>query len=283
VSDPEAADRPSTATTCFHHPDRETGRRCTRCGRPACPDCLIQASVGSQCFECVRAAAPAPTDRARRWVRSTSANPWMTQLLVVATLVAYALISLRDGRWDGNGQTSLDLAVFGPAVHDGDYYRLLSNAIVHYGPIHIAFNMFVLYQVGIFLEPATGHARLLLLYVVSVLGGAAGALLLDPHVYTGGASGGVFGLAAAATLALSRQGVKFSQTTWGPLIVINFFFGFFLSNVSIGGHLGGIVAGLLATEAMLQARRLRQAWLGYAGATAVGALSIVVALAAAGR
>jgi membrane associated rhomboid family serine protease len=269
--------------TCFHHPDRETGRACTRCGRPACPDCLIQASVGSHCFECVRAATPPRRERAQRWWRITSARPWVTQLLVAGTITAYVLISLRDGRFDGRGQTSFDLAVFGPAVHNGDYYRLFSNAIVHYGFIHIAFNMFVLYQVGTFLEPATGHARLALLYVVSVLGGAAGALILDPHVYTGGASGGVFGLAAAATLALSRQGVRFSQTTWGPLIVINFVFGFFIGGVSIGGHLGGLAAGALATESMLQARRLRQPWLGYVGVIAVGALAISVALWAAGR
>jgi membrane associated rhomboid family serine protease len=273
----------SETTTCFHHRDRATGRACTRCGRPACPECLIQASVGSQCFECVRAATPARAERARQWVRTTSTRPWVTQLLVAGTLIAYVVISLLDGRFDGRGRTSFDLAVFGPAVHDGDYYRLLTNAIVHYGPVHIAFNMFVLYQVGVFLEPGTGHARLAVLYVVSVLGGAAGALVLDPHVYTGGASGGVFGLAAAATLALSRQGVRFSQTTWGPLIVINFVFGFFIGGVSIGGHLGGIVGGVLGTEAMLQARRLGRPWLGYLGAAAVGALAVSVALWAAGR
>jgi membrane associated rhomboid family serine protease len=216
-------------------------------------------------------------------VRTTSTRPWVTQLLVAGTLIAYVAISLRDGRFDGRGRTSFDLAVFGPAVNNGDYYRLLTNAIVHYGPVHIAFNMFVLYQVGIFLEPGTGHARLALLYVVSVLGGAAGALVVDPHVYTGGASGGVFGLAAAATLALSRQGVRFSQTTWGPLIVINFFLGFVIGGVSIGGHLGGIIAGVLATEAMLQARRLARPWLGYAGAIAVGVFAVSVALWAAGR
>jgi membrane associated rhomboid family serine protease len=273
----------SGMTTCFHHPDRETGRACTRCGRPACADCLIQASVGSHCFECVRAAAPPATDRARRWVRTATTRPWVTQSLVAGTIIAYVLISLRDGRFDGRGRTSYDLAVFGPAIDDGDYYRCLTNAIVHYGPVHIAFNMFVLYQVGMFLEPATGHARLALLYLVSVLGGAAGALVLDPNVYTGGASGGVFGLAAAATLALSRQGVRFSQTTWGPLILINFFLGFVIGGVSIGGHLGGIVAGVLATEAMLQARRLGQSWLGFAGAVAVGVLAISVASWAAGR
>jgi membrane associated rhomboid family serine protease len=268
---------------CFHHPDRETGRACTRCGRPACSECLIQAPVGSQCFECVRAAAPAPREKARHWVAQMSTRPWVTQVLVAGTIVAYVLIGLRDGGYTGGGQTSRDLALFGPAVADGEYYRLLTNAIVHYGFVHIAFNMFILYQVGIFLEPATGHLRLFLLYVVSVLGGAAGALLLDPLAFTGGASGGVFGLAAAATLALSRQGVRFGQTTWGPLIVINFFLGFVLPDVSIGGHLGGIVAGALATEALLQARRINQRWLGIVGVLLVGAAAVAVALYAAHR
>jgi membrane associated rhomboid family serine protease len=274
---------PEAPTTCFHHPGRETGRRCTRCGRPACPECLVQASVGSHCFECVNAAAPPRTQRVRRQLRAGAGSPWVTQAIVAGTIVAYVVISLRDGRFDGRGATSFDLAVFGPGVNDGQYYRLVSNAIVHYGFLHIAFNMFILYQVGIFLEPATGHTRLALLYVVSVLGGAAGALLLDPNVFTGGASGGVFGLAAAATLALHRQGVRFSQTTWGPLIVINFLLGFVISNVSIAGHLGGLLAGLLATESMLQATRRNQRWLGYAGAALVGVVAIIVGLWAAAR
>jgi membrane associated rhomboid family serine protease len=269
--------------TCFHHSDRETGRACTRCGRPACADCLIQASVGSQCFECVKAGAPARSERARRWVAGLSTRPWVTQTLVAGTLLAYVVIALRDGRYDGRGTTSQDLAVFGPAVDDGQLYRLLTNSIVHYGFLHIAFNMLVLYQVGIFLEPATGHLRLFLLYVVSVLGGAAGALLLDPIALTGGASGGVFGLAGAATLALSRQGVRFSQTAWGPLVAVNFVIGFLIPNVSIGGHLGGLVAGVLATEAMLQARRVQKPWLGLIGIFVVGGAAVSVALWAAAR
>ena len=153
---------------------------------------------------------------------------------------------------------------------------------MHYGLLHIGFNMFILYQVGVFLEPATGHSRFALLYFVSVLGGAAGALLLDPNAFTGGASGGVFGLAAAATLALYRQGVRFWQTTWGPLIVINFFAGFLHSRTSrSAGHIGGIVAGLLATEAMLQGRPGNR-WLGYVGAVAVGVIAVIVALWACG-
>ena len=52
---------------------------------------------------------------------------------------------------------------------------------------------------------------------------------------------------------------------------------FAISNVSIGGHIGGLVAGLLASESMLQARRLRQLWLGYVGTALVGSGESVAA------
>lgn len=234
--------------------------------------------MGSQCFECVRAGAPPTTVRLKRWWKST--DLLVTQAILAITVIAYIVISAMDGRIDGTGDTSLDLALFGPFVALGDWYRLGTNAIVHFGPIHLFFNMFILYQVGQVLEPATGHLRYLLLYVVSVLGGAAGALTLDPTAFTGGASGGVFGVAGAAALALHRRGVPFMQTGFGPLVAINLLLSFVLPNVSIGGHIGGLIAGLAAAEAMLQARRVGQAALGIAGAVAVGAIAIVICYSA---
>jgi membrane associated rhomboid family serine protease len=129
------------------------------------------------------------------------------------------------------------------------------------------------------LEPGAGSLRFSTIYVVSVLAGSAGALVLSPDAFTGGASGGVFGLAAAATLVMQRQGMRFWDTGFGPLLLINFGLGFFVANVSIGGHLGGLIGGLLATEAMIQARKLGQPWLGWVGAAFVGVASIGLAYA----
>ena len=67
---------------CYRHPDRETGRSCTRCGKPACGDCLVQVSVGSHCLDCIKAARPDVKTRAKFW---NARQP---------TLVTYSLIAI---------------------------------------------------------------------------------------------------------------------------------------------------------------------------------------------
>jgi membrane associated rhomboid family serine protease len=271
----------TTPTTCFHHPDRETGRHCTRCGRPACADCLRDAAVGAQCFECVNAAAPSTRERVA--LRLRGENLLATKAIIAVNVIAYLAIALRDGRIDGLGPTSTNLAVYGPAVHNGEWWRLFTSSIVHYGLLHLFFNMLVLWLVGRVLEPGAGALRFTEIYVVSVLAGSAGALLVSPHEFTGGASGGVFGVAAAATLVMQRQGVRFWDTGFGPLLVINLLFSFYDSNVSIGGHIGGLIGGALAAEAMLAARRAGQPKVGLAGAAFVGLGAVLIAFAAAAR
>jgi membrane associated rhomboid family serine protease len=269
------------ATTCYRHPDRPTGRHCTRCGRPACPDCLREASVGAQCVECVKDSQPTTAQRFQlRW---RADHMLATKIIVGINVVAFALIGLKDQNFNGSGPTSAKLALFGPAVHNGDYYRLVTSSVVHYGFIHILFNMLVLWQVGMLLERGAGHIRFATLYLVSVLAGSAGALIATPHTLVGGASGGVFGVAAAATLVMYRQGVRFWETGFGPLLVINLVLNFtIMSGVSIGGHIGGLIGGALAAEAMIQARKANQPMLGYVGAAFVGAASVLIALSVAG-
>ena len=112
---------------------------------------------------------------------------------------------------------------------------------------------------------------------MSVLGGAAGAIIATPTALTGGASGGIFGVAAAATLVMHRRGIRFWDTGFGPLLVLNLGLGFLEPNISIGGHIGGLIAGALCAEAMMRARKVNQPALGYVGAAIVGLVSIAVA------
>jgi membrane associated rhomboid family serine protease len=261
--------------TCFHHQDRETGRACTRCGRPACPDCLTQAAVGSQCFECIRAGQPKTAVRIRQTIKR---DPLIaTKMLIGLNVALFAYIYLRDATISGNGNTAFNLGLTGPALQNGDWWRLFTYSTVHFGIVHLGFNMLILWLVGKTFEPGTGPIRFATIYFVSVLGGAAGALIATPTALTGGASGGIFGVAAAATLVMHRRGVRFWDTGFGPLLVLNLGLGFLEPNISIGGHIGGLIAGALCAEAMMRARKINMPALGYVGAAIVGLVSIAVA------
>jgi membrane associated rhomboid family serine protease len=264
-------------TTCYRHPDRETGRHCTRCGKPACSDCLRQAAVGAHCVECVKAAQPAASDQVRRMFKSQDLIA--TKAIIAINVVAFVVIAIIDSNVQGQGQLSRDLALHSFPVSHGEWYRVFTSSIVHYGAFHLFFNMLVLWMVGKVLEPGAGAMRFSIIYVVSVIGGAVGALWLSPTALTGGASGGVFGVAAAATLVLWRQGVRFWDTGFGPLLAVNLFLNVtIMSNVSIGGHIGGLLAGAAAAEIMMQARKIQQPKLGLAGAAGLGIALFVTSL-----
>src|SRR6516165_1627976 len=98
-------------TTCYRHPDRETGRSCTRCGRPACPECLRDASVGAHCVDCVKAAAPSTSERLRTTWRGQSLLA--TKAIIALNVVAFVWMAIADRRWDGLGSTSGRFVLFG--------------------------------------------------------------------------------------------------------------------------------------------------------------------------
>jgi membrane associated rhomboid family serine protease len=265
----------TTPETCFHHTDRETGRHCTRCGRPACADCLRQASVGSHCFECVREGQTPRATRVRRQLRGTSLP--VTKTIILINVAVFMFMTFRTGSLDA-GTRQADWALFAPAIANGEWYRLITSGFIHYGLLHIGFNMLILYQVGLVLEPGAGSARFGSLYFASLLTGSLGALIASPNALTGGASGAVFGVAAAATLALYRQGVGFWNTGFGPLLVFDLVLSFVLPNISYGGHIGGLIGGALVAEGMVQARKAGRPWLGYVGAAVVAVVAFVASL-----
>lgn len=146
--------------------------------------------------------------------------------------------------------------------------------------------MLLLFLLGRLLEPALGTTRFVALYFASLLAGAFGALLLtDPAVFTLGASGAVFGLIGAAFVIARGRGMNALAGELGFLIVINLAFTFGAANISIGGHLGGLVAGIICALAIVAGergklgRQHRQAELIVMAAVAV--VSVVGALAVA--
>jgi len=275
---------PPATDRCYRHPDREAGRRCTRCGRPACTQCLVQAAVGSHCVDCAKAARPNLATRAR--FLNARQPTLVTYVLMAVNVAVFAIITLSEpasladagisGRSpDEFGQYDLGLAE--AFLRNGEWYRMVTSGFLHFGIIHLAFNMLLLFQLGQLLEPLVGRVRFLLLYVTALITGSAGAMLLQPDAFHGGASGAVFGLMGAAAVAMQRRGVNPFSTSLGTVLMLNLILTFTIGGISIGGHLGGIVGGALAGWFML-APTGRKPSLG--ASYAVPAVLIAVALAA---
>jgi membrane associated rhomboid family serine protease len=271
---------PPVIAHCYRHPDRDTGRSCTRCGKPACGECLVQASIGSHCLDCVKAAKPDVKTRAKFW---NARQPTLITYSLIATNIAVYMWTVaanqkRDFGRFAHGDFTLALAK--PFLQDGEYYRLVSSGFLHYGLFHIGMNMLLLFQLGQLLEPAIGRVQFAMLYFASMLGGSLGALMLEPNGLHGGASGAVFGLMAAAAIGMHRRGVNVFRTGIGTILVLNLVITFTIPGISVGGHLGGAIAGAICGFVVLAPRHaMLPRWASYATPAAVAIVSVMASLA----
>lgn len=184
-------------TVCYRHPDRATALRCTRCDRYICGDCMRSAAVGQHCVECAQAGGTPVRRAARPLVRAASGTPVVTYGLIALSVLAFvAQLSSHE--------LESELVLWTPAVADGQIYRLVTSAFLHYGPMHLLLNMWALYVVGPQLEGLLGRVRYSALYLLSALGGSVAVYLLAPiTTETAGASGAIFGL-FGATLVIGQ-------------------------------------------------------------------------------
>jgi membrane associated rhomboid family serine protease len=282
--------QPPTITHCYRHPERETGRRCTRCGKPACSDCLIQAQVGSHCLDCAKAAQP---DLKTRVKYASARQPTLvTYVLMAVNIAVFLYVGAKDSSTFGGGlggsgevsQQQYDLGLNRDVLHaTHHWYTLVTSGFLHFGVLHIALNMYLLYLLGQLLERSLGRSKFALIYFASLLGGSAGVLLLNQHAISGGASGAVFGLMAAAAVSMHRQGINIMQTGIGRTLAINLVLTFVIGGISIGGHLGGIVAGSACSLVMMAPKwKPVPKWATYAAPVAVGLLAIVISVGVTG-
>jgi membrane associated rhomboid family serine protease len=282
---------------CYRHPNREAGRRCTRCGKPACSECLVQAQVGSHCLECAKASQPDLKTRARFW--SAKEPLLITKILIgmnLAMFIGILIWSADPGALSGaitNAHLNLGLSreVLEQRIvwqsDDGTrfvtephgWYRLITSGFLHFGIVHIGLNMFFLWVLGPMLEPALGRVRFILLYIAALLGGSLGVILLDKGGISAGASGAVFGLLAAAAIGQWRRGINPLTTGIGATLLMNLVITFAIPGISIGGHIGGIVAGSICGWVMLApAYHQVPRWATYATPVIVSIASIVAVM-----
>jgi len=244
------------------------------------------AAVGFQCPDDV-AAGNAGVRRPRRSTGlRVAGRRWGTVTLTliginVAMFLVTALLTGLDGEYPlDNYRTELfqRLAQVPFFVDDGDWWRPLTAAFLHYGVVHLALNMLSLLIFGSELERQLGRARYLTVYLVSVLGGAAAIQLFgDPFTQVAGASTAIYGLMGAFGVVMVHQ--KQDLRGLFTLLAINLLISF-LPGVSLIGHLGGLVGGAAATTVLVLAGRRRPALV--AGIAAVTAVLLVLVYAGLG-
>ena len=237
---------PPQTPTCYRHPDRATYVRCARCNRFICPECMRDAAVGHQCPDCVSAGVAATRQPKTRFGGAQRGQaPVVTYVLIALNVVMFVLQT-------ASGQVQYSLDMFAPAVADGELYRLVSSAFLHYGITHILFNMWALYVVGPPLEAALGRLRYVALYLVSAIGGSVLVYLLSPlGAHTAGASAAVFGLFGATFVVGRRLNLDVRWVVM--LIVLNLVITFTIPGISWQGHIGGLVTGAVIAAAYVYA------------------------------
>ena len=164
------------------------------------------------------------------------------------------------------------LALYGPLVAWGEWWRIPGSILEHGNAIHVLFNMSVVWTMGMQLERELGTARMVAISVVTALGGAAMVLFVDFSQPTVGASGMILGWAGAMLPIANRQARR-SLSTWLIQVAVISLLPF----VSWSGHLGGFLAGL-PCGFLLRSRSNRQVFW-----TVMPALALVLVFACSGR
>jgi membrane associated rhomboid family serine protease len=243
---------------------------------------MTPTQVGMRCPECA-----GEKTRVIRAPNVLAAQPRVTIALITANVLVFiAEVIQTPSAFSFSGSAYGSLVEKGAliaslrgnevlGVAHGQLWRLVTSGFLHENILHIAFNMWVLYVFGTMLERVIGGRRLAIVYFVSLLCGSLLALVTTPHGITLGASGAIFGLMGAVVMILLERGIPIMQSGVGWVIVINLVFSFTMSGISWGGHIGGLVGGVLAMGALQLGDRRRSPALGMALCGALAILAVV--------
>lgn len=255
-------DRSPEQPGCYRHPDRSTGLRCTRCERPACPDCLREASVGYHCVDCVSQGQKGMRRQRTIAGAQLSNKPIVVPALIVANVLVFLATAIQAGSGTQNFLSVLfrELSLSPLGIIGGQWWGLVTSGFLHIGLAHLAMNMIALWVIGRDLELLLGRIRFASVYGLSLLGGSTAVFLFgELQAPVAGASGAVYGLMGGIAVAAFR--LKVSLRPVLIVIAINIFLTLSIPGLSLLGHFGGLIAGALATAALVYAPRTRQvAW-----------------------
>ena len=184
----------------------------------------------------------------------TTPPPRVVPLLIALNVAVFVALALAGAgvlspqpavnvRWGSN---------FGPLTADGEWWRLVTGAFMHFGVVHLALNMWVLWDAGRLAERLFGPAAFLVIYGVAAIVASLASIAWNPWVNSAGASGAIFGVIGALVVYMADRsnGVPFAvmRAHRNSLLVFaaySILFGLIATGVDNAAHLGGLVAGVL--------------------------------------
>ena len=231
---------------------------CIRCGRQL-PPLTLGKKICQWCVQHEAAQrgeladdAPQPV-MAAPWVRRESSIS-LTHILFGANVAVFLAMAFASGSvMDFPGEVTVRFgANFGPLTLSGQWWRLLTYMFLHGGLMHIAFNMWCLWDLGTLCESLYGRATFAAIYLITGIAAGLASVGWNPGVLSVGASGAIFGLAGAliasfylGEFSLSSVAIKGTLRSLLFFVGFNVLFGSVVSGIDNACHAGGLVSGLI--------------------------------------
>lgn len=188
-----------------------------------------------------------------RTLADLTPNAYVSYALIAANLGVFVFMLLGGVSWDRPAIADLIGwgAEFGPKTLHGQSWRLLTAMFVHFGMLHVVYNMLAFAYAGPIVERMFGNLGFLVLYIVSGIGGGLLALFTDAMVVHAGASGAVFGVYGALLAQIVKQGrtmpphVTAQLRALGLAFVVYNLVNSLRPGISMAAHVGGLATGFL--------------------------------------
>jgi rhomboid protease GluP len=188
--------------------------------------------------------------RVSLFVRRESFKQYLTKFPITSVIIAinviyFGLMHLFP-RGD-QGQTMLKWGSYAfSAIQSGEYYRFVTPIFMQIGISHFIFNLFSIFIFVSVLEHLIGRGRFILIYMGAGIAGYVTTYLFSSTELGLGASGAIFGVLGAFLYLSQKKSVLLddaSRKTIIPILVLNLVYTFIDPQISITGHIGGVVSG----------------------------------------
>ena len=192
-------------------------------------------------------------------LRQVTPRVWVAPAVIVVNFLVFAAMTVQHGNIDDGSVEAMLLwgANYGPLEFQGEWWRLITSAFLHFGLVHLLMNMACLLGSGPVTERFLGNAGFAVLYFLAAVGGSLASLGWSPNVVSAGASGAICGVNGALIVILLRSRNTIPPAVYqfllrGPVLLLGFVLlaAFFVKRVDHAGHIGGLVVGLLAGVAL---------------------------------